>query len=159
MRLRELLPWEMWFAHSLLHSGRQVPLGYRHMLAIFSVLSGIFLLLRQPDHQGQPEESEEPLHGLDAGHEALRCFTSMLFWVYAWPESMLEILKPARVVYYTMSLQLFFSTWRGDLLQREKGPRVSRTRSIPRPLPSSSVVLEHGPCHQLPERWDGRRHR
>ena len=39
--------------------------------------------------------------------ESLRCFTSMLFWVYAWPEGMLDVLKPARVVYYTMSLQLF----------------------------------------------------
>ncbi len=31
----------------------------------------------------------------------------MLFWVYAWPESFLKVLEPARVVYYTMSFQLF----------------------------------------------------
>ena len=40
--------------------------------------------------------------------EALRCFTSMLFWVYPWPEGFLVVLEPARIVYYTMSLQLFF---------------------------------------------------
>ena len=39
--------------------------------------------------------------------EALRCSTAMLFWVYAWPESFLSVLKPARIVYYTMSFQLF----------------------------------------------------
>lgn len=85
------------------------PLGYWHMLAIFSVLSGIFLLfLANLIIKANPGKAKNRFMALMLVSEALRCFTSMLFWVFAWPESMLEILRPARVVYYTMSLQLFF---------------------------------------------------
>ena len=32
----------------------------------------------------------------------------MLFWRYSWPEAYLSLLANARIVYYIMSLQLFF---------------------------------------------------
>jgi hypothetical protein len=84
-------------------------LGYWHMLAIFSVLSGVFLLfLAYLILKANPGKAKNRFMALMLVSEALRCFTSMLFWVYAWPEEMLSVLKPARVVYYTMSLQLFF---------------------------------------------------
>jgi hypothetical protein len=79
------------------------------MLAIFSVLSGVFLLfLAYLILKANPGKAKNRFMALMLVSEALRCFTSMLFWVYAWPEEMLSVLKPARVVYYTMSLQLFF---------------------------------------------------
>ena len=79
------------------------------MLAIFSILSGIFLLfLAYLILKANPGKAKDRFMALMLVSEALRCFTSMLFWVYAWPEEMLSVLKPARVVYYTMSLQLFF---------------------------------------------------
>ena len=84
-------------------------LGYWHMLAIFSILSGVFLLfLAYLILKANPGKAKNRFMALMLVSEALRCFTSMLFWVYAWPEEMLSVLKPARVVYYTMSLQLFF---------------------------------------------------
>ena len=83
--------------------------GYWHMLAIFSILSGIFLLfLAYLIFKANPSKAKNRFMVLMLVTEALRCFTSMLFWVYAWPEEMLNVLKPGRVVYYTMSLQLFF---------------------------------------------------
>ena len=84
-------------------------LGYWHLLAIFSILSGIFLLfLAYLILKANPGKGKNRFMALMLVSEALRCFTSMLFWVYAWPEGMLNVLKPARVIYYTMSLQLFF---------------------------------------------------
>ena len=83
--------------------------GYWHMLAIFSILSGIFLLfLAYLILKANPKKAKNRFMALMLVTEALRCFTSMLFWVYAWPEEMLNVLRPGRVVYYTMSLQLFF---------------------------------------------------
>ena len=83
--------------------------GYWHMLAIFSILSGVFLLfLAYLILKANPKKAKNRFMALMLVTEALRCFTSMLFWVYAWPEEMLNILRPGRVVYYTMSLQLFF---------------------------------------------------
>jgi len=84
-------------------------LAYWHSLAIFSLLAGIFLLfLAYLILKANPDKAKNRFMALMLVSEALRCFTSMLFWVYAWPEEMLNVLKPARVVYYTMSLQLFF---------------------------------------------------
>ena len=84
-------------------------IGYWHMLAIFSILSGVFLLfLAYLILKANPKKAKNRFMALMLVTEALRCFTSMLFWVYAWPEEMLNILRPGRVVYYTMSLQLFF---------------------------------------------------
>ncbi len=84
-------------------------LGYWHMLALFSILSGIFLFfLAFLILKANPGKAKNRFMALMLVTEALRCFTSMLFWVYAWPEEMLNVLRPGRVVYYTMSLQLFF---------------------------------------------------
>ena len=84
-------------------------IGYWHMLAIFSILSGVFLLfLAYLILKANPKKAKNRFMALMLVTEALRCFTSMLFWVYAWPEEMLNILRPGRIVYYTMSLQLFF---------------------------------------------------
>jgi len=84
-------------------------LAYWHSLAIFSILAGIFLLfLAYLILKANPGKAKNRFMALMLVSEALRCFTSMLFWVYAWPEEMLNVLKPARVIYYTMSLQLFF---------------------------------------------------
>ena len=84
-------------------------LAYWHSLAIFSILAGIFLLfLAYLILKANPSKAKNRFMALMLVSEALRCFTSMLFWVYAWPEEMLNVLKPARVIYYTMSLQLFF---------------------------------------------------
>ena len=84
-------------------------LAYWHSLAIFSILAGILLLfLAYLILKANPSKAKNRFMALMLVSEALRCFTSMLFWVYAWPEEMLNVLKPARVIYYTMSLQLFF---------------------------------------------------
>ena len=84
-------------------------LAYWHSLAIFSILAGIFLLfLAYLILKANPSKAKNRFMALMLVSEGLRCFSSMLFWVYAWPEEMLNILKPARVIYYTMSLQLFF---------------------------------------------------
>ena len=83
-------------------------LGYWHLLAIFSIMSGIFLLfLAYLILKANPSKTKNRFMALMLVTESLRCFTSMLFWLYAWPEEILGVLKPARVVYYTMSLQLF----------------------------------------------------
>ena len=84
-------------------------LGYWHLFAIFSILSGIFLIfLAFLILKANPKKAKNRFMALMLVTEALRCFTSMLFWVYAWPEGFLVVLEPARIVYYTMSLQLFF---------------------------------------------------
>ena len=83
--------------------------GYWHLLAMFSIVSGLFLLfLSYLILKANPKEAKNRFMAFMLVSEALRCFTSMLFWLYAWPEDFLNVLKPARVVYYTMSLQLFF---------------------------------------------------
>ena len=83
-------------------------IGYWHLLAIFSILSAIFLFfLAYLVLRADPKRSKNRFMALMLLTEALRCSTSMLFWVYAWPEWFLEVLRPARVLYYTMSFQLF----------------------------------------------------
>ena len=82
--------------------------GYWNLLAIFSILSGIFLLfLAYLILKANPQKTKNRFMALMLVTEAIRCFTAMLFWLYAWPEDALVFLKPARVAYYTMSLQLF----------------------------------------------------
>ena len=83
-------------------------IGYWNLLAIFSILSGIFLLfLAYLILKANPQKTKNRFMALMLFTEAIRCFTAMLFWLYAWPEEALNFLKPARVAYYTMSLQLF----------------------------------------------------
>ena len=83
-------------------------MGYWNLLAIFSILSGIFLLfLAYLILKANPKKAKNRFMALMLVTEAIRCFTAMLFWLYAWPEDALNFLKPARVAYYTMSLQLF----------------------------------------------------
>ena len=82
--------------------------GYWNILAIFSILSGIFLVfLAYLILKANPQKTKNRFMALMLITEAIRCFTAMLFWLYAWPEEALSFLKPARVAYYTMSLQLF----------------------------------------------------
>ena len=84
------------------------PFGYWNLLAIFSIISGIFLLfLAYLILKANPQKAKNRFMALMLVTEAIRCFTAMLFWLYAWPEEALDFLKPARVTYYTMSLQLF----------------------------------------------------
>ncbi len=83
-------------------------MGYWHILAIFSILAAIFLIfLSYLVLRAGPKKAKNRFMALMLFTEALRCSTAMLFWVYAWPESFLKVLEPARVVYYTMSFQLF----------------------------------------------------
>tara|TARA_X000001036_G_scaffold35609_1_gene28938 strand:+ start:510 stop:2324 length:1815 start_codon:yes stop_codon:yes gene_type:complete len=83
-------------------------MGYWHILALFSIASAIFLIfLSFLVLRAGPKRAKNRFMALMLLTEALRCATSMLFWVYAWPEGFLNILEPARVVYYTMSFQLF----------------------------------------------------
>ena len=83
-------------------------IGYWNLLAIFSILSGIFLIfLAYLIVKANPQKTKNRFMALMLVTEAIRCFTAMLFWLYAWPEEALNFLKPARVAYYTMSLQLF----------------------------------------------------
>ena len=82
--------------------------GYWNLLAVFSILSAIFLLfLAYLVIRADPKRAKNRFMALMIFTEALRCATSMLFWVYAWPEEFLLVMEPARVVYYTMSFQLF----------------------------------------------------
>ena len=82
--------------------------GYWNLLAVFSILSAIFLLfLAYLVIRADPKRAKNRFMALMIFTEALRCATSMLFWVYAWPEEFLQVMEPARVVYYTMSFQLF----------------------------------------------------
>ncbi len=83
-------------------------LGYWNILAVFSILSAIFLIfLAYLVIRADPKRAKNRFMALMIFTEALRCSTSMLFWVYAWPEEFLQVMEPARVVYYTMSFQLF----------------------------------------------------
>lgn len=83
-------------------------MGYWNLLAIFSILSSIFLIfLSYLVLRAGPKKAKNRFMALMLFTESLRCATSMLFWLYGWPESFLVVLEPARVVYYTMSLQLF----------------------------------------------------
>ena len=83
-------------------------IGYWNLLAIFSILSGIFLIfLAYLIVKANPQKTKNRFMALMLVTEAIRCFTAMLFWLYAWPEEALNFLKPARVAYYTMSMQLF----------------------------------------------------
>ncbi len=82
--------------------------GYWNLLAVFSILSAIFLLfLSYLILRADPKRAKNRFMALMLFTEALRCSTSMLFWVYAWPVEFLQVMEPARVVYYTMSFQLF----------------------------------------------------
>ena len=82
--------------------------GYWNILGIFSILSAIYLLfLAYLILRADPTKSKNRFMALMLFTEALRCATAMLFWVYSWPEEFLQIMKPARIVYYTMSFQLF----------------------------------------------------
>ena len=82
--------------------------GYWNILAVFSILSAIFLIfLSYLVIRADPKRAKNRFMALMIFTEALRCSTSMLFWVYAWPEEFLRVMEPARVVYYTMSFQLF----------------------------------------------------
>ena len=83
-------------------------MGYWNLLAIFSMISAIFLVfLSYLVLRAGPKRAKNRFMALMLFTESLRCATSMLFWLYGWPESFLQVLEPARVVYYTMSLQLF----------------------------------------------------
>ncbi|MEC9174249.1 MAG: hypothetical protein VX804_04185, partial [Candidatus Thermoplasmatota archaeon] len=83
-------------------------MGYWNLLAIFSILSSIFLIfLSYLVLRAGPNKVKNRFMALMLFTESIRCATSMLFWLYGWPESFLAVLEPARVVYYTMSLQLF----------------------------------------------------
>ncbi len=82
--------------------------GYWHLLGLFSILSAVFLFfLSYLVLRAGPTQAKNRFMALMLLTEALRCATSMLFWVYAWPEEFLQVMKPARIVYYTMSFQLF----------------------------------------------------
>ena len=83
-------------------------MGYFNILAIFSLFSAIFLIfLAYLILKADPKATKNRFMALMLFTESLRCATSMLFWVYAWPESFLRVLEPARIVYYSMSFQLF----------------------------------------------------
>ncbi len=97
-----------WRSISNVDFGVGTFMGYWHILAIFSILSAIFLIfLSYLVLRAGPKKAKNRFMALMLFTEALRCSTAMLFWVYAWPESFLKVLEPARVVYYTMSFQLF----------------------------------------------------
>tara|TARA_B100000902_G_C27319419_1_gene923378 strand:- start:697 stop:2391 length:1695 start_codon:yes stop_codon:yes gene_type:complete len=97
-----------WRSISNVDFGVGTFMGYWHILAIFSILSAIFLIfLSYLVLRAGPKKAKNRFMSLMLFTEALRCSTAMLFWVYAWPESFLKVLEPARVVYYTMSFQLF----------------------------------------------------
>ena len=82
--------------------------GYWHLLGLFSILSAVFLFfLSYLVLRADPTRTKNRFMALMLLTEALRCATSMLFWVYAWPEEFLKVMKPARIVYYSMSFQLF----------------------------------------------------
>ena len=84
-------------------------LAYWHSLAIFSILAGIFLLfLAYLILKANPSKAKNRFMAFMLMTEAVRCATSMLFWLYSWPETFLSFLSNARIVYYIMSLQLFF---------------------------------------------------
>ena len=84
-------------------------IGYWHILAIFSIVSAAFLVfLSILIYRADPTKGKNRFMAFMLMTEAVRCATSMLFWLYSWPESYLSFLSNARIVYYIMSLQLFF---------------------------------------------------
>lgn len=84
-------------------------IGYWHMLATFSIVSAVFLVfLSILIYRANPTNGKNRFMAFMLMTEAVRCATSMLFWLYSWPETFLSFLSNARVVYYIMSLQLFF---------------------------------------------------
>ena len=84
-------------------------IGYWHVLAMLSLLSAMFLVfLSVLVYRADPSNGKNRFIGLMLITEAVRCATAMLYWAYSWPESSLAFLSTVRVVYYVMSLQLFF---------------------------------------------------
>lgn len=83
--------------------------GYWHVLAVFSIVSAIFLVfLSALIYRADPSKGKNRFMAFMLMTEAVRCASSMLFWLYSWPETYLSFLSNARLVYYIMSLQLFF---------------------------------------------------
>ena len=84
-------------------------IGYWHILAAFSIVSAVFLVfLSILIYRADPTKGKNRFMAFMLMTEAVRCATSMLFWLYSWPETYLSFLSNARIVYYIMSLQLFF---------------------------------------------------
>ena len=84
-------------------------IGYWHILAVFSVISALFLVfLSVLIYRADPSKGKNRFMAFMLLTEAIRCATSMLYWLYSWPESYLSVLSNFRVVYYIMTLQLFF---------------------------------------------------
>ncbi|MBN29979.1 MAG: hypothetical protein CMB34_04885 [Euryarchaeota archaeon] len=84
-------------------------IGYWHILAAFSIVAAVFLVfLSALIYRADPTKGKNRFMAFMLMTEALRCATSMLFWLYSWPEAYLSFLANARIVYYIMSLQLFF---------------------------------------------------
>ena len=84
-------------------------LGYWHLLAIFSIASGVFLLFPcLLNSQGKPQQNEKPIHGVDAGHRSTALLHIDVVLAFCMAGRNAERVETgARVVYYTMSLQLF----------------------------------------------------
>ncbi|HII18234.1 MAG TPA: hypothetical protein HA276_06595 [Candidatus Poseidoniaceae archaeon] len=84
-------------------------IGYWHVLAALSLLSAVFLVfLSVLVYRADSKKGKNRFIALMLTTEAVRCATAMLYWAYSWPESSLAFLSTVRVVYYIMSLQLFF---------------------------------------------------
>lgn len=83
--------------------------GYWHILAVLSLVSSVFLIfLSVLVYRADPSNGKNRFIALMLITESLRCATAMMYWVYSWPESSLDFLSDVRVIYYIMSLQLFF---------------------------------------------------
>ena len=83
--------------------------GYWHMLAVLSLVSSVFLIfLSVLVYRADSSNGKNRFIALMLITESLRCGTAMMYWVYSWPESSLDFLSNVRVIYYIMSLQLFF---------------------------------------------------
>ena len=84
-------------------------IGYWHIIPAFSIVAAVFLVfLSALIYRADPGKGKNRFMAFMLMTEALRCATSMLFWLYSWPEAYLSLLANARIVYYIMSLQLFF---------------------------------------------------
>ena len=62
-------------------------------------------------------------------------------------ESMLEILNPLAMVYYTMSLQLFFLYMAAATFYSEKSGLKEQCELVQSPRPHSSAFCRARPCH------------
>lgn len=83
--------------------------GYWHILAVLSLVSSVFLIfLSVLVYRADSSNGKNRFIALMLITESLRCATAMMYWVYSWPESSLDFLSNVRVIYYVMSLQLFF---------------------------------------------------